>query len=122
MAINRVKTLNSATIHFAVVDIKDDQGNVIIPKGAFKNVQLEHVEYLEEDGVMLEGTRKRIASSERDLDNAPDIKNALAASVVRAIAQKQDVETQLAVVTARAEKAEAMKTALQAQVAVEKSM
>lgn len=95
MPIQRKRIISALTIHFATTDIRSEDGSVQIPAGTFKNAQVEYAEYLEEDGVQIDGTHKRVTASIRDINALPDIGNAALNSVAKLTLERNDAMQRL---------------------------
>ncbi len=107
MALERKKVLSALTIHFATREIRDNDEAVIFSPGEMKNAQVEYSVFIEEDGVIVEGTQSRETAAVADLEAMPELENKVMQTAILAAARMNAAEAKVKVEEQRASAADA---------------
>lgn len=97
MPIQRKRVLSSLNAHWAIVDLLDRDGKVIVPAGKLKTLEVRYADLIEEDGVPIYSTI--VTSAERASEpEDPRVRAALGqalADIRQEVAQLRSQKAQL---------------------------
>lgn len=94
MAIIRKRVLSSLNAHWAIVDLLDRNGNVVVPAGKLKTIEVRYADLIEEDGVPIHSTI--VTSAERASDpEDPRVREALGLALADVRVERDQLRTRV---------------------------